>query len=510
MTQTVQSITIKTPEQIRDDYLRTYSNALIARGVPSPNTSKGTEIYTRASALAQQIYMASANVPVVANAQMPDTAQGDDLARGAATRGLALRPAGPSAGSVILASTVATAIGIVKGAQLVDPAGLRYAVTVGGQYLNGAAVPISAVDMGTATNLNAGAILRWVVPPAYCQPNAVVSPGGLTGGMDVENYEGLRTRYLGLLQNPPNGTNWASSNAAAEASSPAVQKAFTFCAANGPSTMHVAVAGAPTAQNKNRDVNLITLAQTITPAILAQFPDFVEVVTTTVVNIPVSVAFGLALPASTAASPAGPGGGWIDGAPFPVASPNALGIGVAGPGGGTGYVAVSAVTSSTVFTLASDVAPAPGCTVCWLSPNDWTVYTAPVKSSTPTSPYTVTISAPFSSINGVPIAVGDYVFPCAANTPAYVTAALAGFAAMGPGEKTSAAGLLPRALRKPIPAQSWPSTLTAPFLRCLLNAGQEVAGTSYLYQSSVTPPLPALITQGPGIFVPYRLGFYPQ
>ena len=505
MTQTVQSLTIKTPDQIRDDYLRTYSNALIVRGVAAPNTSKGTEIWVRASALAQQIYMASANVPVVANAQMGDTAQGDDLVRCAATVGLALRAAGPSAGSMVLASTVPVAIGIVSGSQLLDPAGLRYEVSVSGQYSNGAPIPISAIDTGTATNLAAGVLLRWVSPPPYCQPNASVASPGLAGGTDLETIEELRTRYLERLQNPSNGTNWASANAAAEGSSTAAQKSFTYCAANGPSTMHVAVAGAPTATSKSRVVSAVTLAQTITPALVAQFPEFAEIIVTPTVDYPVSVAFGLAIPASTAASPPGPGGGWIDGNPFPTASTSAPGA-----GGGTGYVTPLA-TTSTVLTLLSDYAPAQGFTVCWLSPHDWKLYTSTVQSFAGTGPYTVTLGAPLVDSLGFSVSTQDYVFPGATNMATYVAAALAGFAAMGPGEKVAASGgLWPRAGRRPIPAQSWPSTLTAPFLRCLLNAGQEVAGANYLYSSAATPPLPALITQGPNIFIPQHLGFYPQ
>jgi uncharacterized phage protein gp47/JayE len=204
---------------------------------------------------------------------------------------------------------VTSAILIPGGAQLIDPTGLTYEVGVGGSYTPGDNIPILSTDTGASTNLAEGTVLRWVSPPPYVTPTALVGDGGLTGGVDAEDYEGLRTRVLGRNQNPPNGVNWPSIVEAAEKSSTAVQKAFAFPAANGPSTVHVAVVRSPTSTNKNRDVDTLVLNSDIIPSILAAFPEFVEVVTTTVRNTPVSVSFGVALPLSKKASPAGPGGG---------------------------------------------------------------------------------------------------------------------------------------------------------------------------------------------------------
>jgi len=493
---TLQSLTIKTPDQIGDDYLRTYANGLKQRGVTQPNTSKGTEIYIRSRSLAQQIYAAAVAVPAVADAQMPDSAQADDLVRVAAQYGIALRAAGSSVGSVTLASTVTSAVGIVQGSQLIDPSGLTYQVAVGGQYANGSSVPVVAVSTGASTNVPAGTPLRWVAPPPYVQPTASVATGGLTQGRDADAYEDLRTRLLSRLRNPPNGSNWASAKQFAEDSTVAVQQAFVYQAANGPSTLHVAVTRSTTSTNTNRDVDSLTLTNVTAPAVLSQYDEGIEIVVTTVANYQVSVAFSMSLPASTTASPPGPGGGWTDANPFPVQA-------------STGYVAASAVTNSTVFTVSSDTPPIVGSQACWLSQDDWNLRSATVLSFTGTNPYTITIDTPFVSNNGVTIAAGDYVFPNATNMPTYIAAVLAGFNAMGPGEKTNAAALLPRAYRRPIPIQSWPYSLTGPFLRNLENAGQEVASASYLYQSAVTPPLPTSIANPPNIFVPQRIGIYP-
>jgi uncharacterized phage protein gp47/JayE len=498
MATTISALSIKSIEKIRDDYLRTYRNALIRRGIPNPDVSEGTEIYGRATALAQQIYIASANVPIAADAQMPDTAQADDLARIAKLYDLFLRPAGPSAGALVLSATVSSAIGIVQGAQLIDSAGQSYEIATGGQYSSGKPIPIASLATGAGTNLPAGSVLRWVAPPAFVTATALVATGGLTGGVDPETYEGLRARLLERLKSPPNGVNWPSATKAAEDASTAVQKAFAFPAANGPSTMHVAVVRSATSTNKNRDVDALVLANTITPAVLAAFPEFVEVVVTTVQNSPVSISLGLALPTSDQASPPGPGGGWTDADPFPVYA-------------SLGYTGATSVTTSTRFTVLSDVAPIAGSQVCWVSTDDWQLRTAKVVSvpvaSAPS--YTIIIDTPFVSGNGVVIAPGDFIFPNAERMAAYVEAALDGFNQMGPYEKTSAAGLLPRALRRPVATSSWPSTLKRPFLRNLTDAGDEVFDVQYLYQSAVTPSLPSSISQGPFIFTPAQIGFYP-
>jgi len=497
MTTTLEQLTIKTVEQIRDDYLRTYRNGLIKRGIVDPNVSEGTEVYTKATALAQQVYVASANVPAAANAQMPDSALGEDLSRGAAIYKLALRPAGPSAGPLVLAASVTSAIAIPAGAGLIDPNGLAYTVSIGGPYTSGQSIPIASTDTGDATNLDAGTVLRWAAPPPYVNTTALVGAGGLTGGIDAEDVEGLRARLLERLQNPPNGTNWASVVAETEKSSTAVQKAFAYPACAGPSTVHVCALRAPTATNKGRDIDATTLAGTIAPAVLAAFPEFVEVLVTAGQNWPADLAIGLALPSSIKAIPAGPGGGWLDAQPFPV---------VASPG----YSAVLAVTNSTAFTVPSDLPPGVGASLCWLSRDDWTLRTAKVVSFTGAGPYAIVVDSAFTSSNGVDIAPDDFVFPAAERMAVYVKAVLDGFAKLGPGEKTSNISLLPRAYRRPLVSQAWPSSLQRAFLRGLTDSGEEVVDVDYLFRSTTTPPVPSVtITAGPYIITPAQVGIYP-
>jgi len=496
---TQQTLQIKTLEEIRDDYLRTYRNMLIAKGIDNPSTGEGSEVYLRATALAQQVYAASASAPVLANAMMPDTAEGDDLLRWARLRGIGPRPAGVSSGGVYLSATIDDPIAIPEGAQLIDGDGLTYRVVTGAAYRDGEIVPIESVETGDEVNLEAGVKLRWTAPPEFVQPTAEVIVGGLTGGTPVETEDGFRARLLDLMANPPNGVNSASFNLAAEKSSPAVQKAFFYPAANGPSTGRSAVVGAPTSTNKTRVVNALVMSTVVEPAVSGHAPEFVDVVTTTVEPLQVNVAVGLDLPAAKTAVPAGPGGGWVDAVPFPLT--NSL-----------GYSYVDLVTSSTEVRVTSDVAPVVGGSVCWLSGVDWRLRTAKVLSFVyvpgPVDAYTITLDTALVSSNGTPIAVNDWLFPASENVQAYVDTLLESFAGLGPGQITSVVGLLPRARRRPFVTESWPSDLDSRFLRPLATY-DEVYSQGYNYKSLTTPPVPSLITDPPYIFTPGRLGFYP-
>ena len=129
-------------------------------------------------------------------------------------------------------------------------------------------------------------------------------------------------------------------------------------------------------------------------------------------------------------------------------------------------------------------------------------------SSSGSGPYAarVTLDAPL-----VDVAVGSYVFPGAARTQAYVDAVLAQFAALGPGEITDQTGLFPFAYRRPRYFEAWDYTIGAKFLRALTSAGSEVLDAAWSYQNGGTtaPGIPGDITDGPAVFVPHKVAFFP-
>lgn len=484
----------KTSAQYREDFLRSVSNALqTVAGIPNPNVSYGTDHYIIGDAIGKLAEMASYNAIVAADAQMADTATGEDLYRIASIYGLSLRPAGGSAGYLVLTASNTTAI--VSGQQLIDPTGLRYQVIIGGSYSDQDSVPIASIDTGSGTNIAAGTMLRWVSPPAYVDSKAPVATGGMTGGVDAEDDEGLRSRLLEKLRNPAGGGNWSQFAQTAEESSTTVQKAFVYPAYNGPSTVMVAVAGAPTTTNKNRDVNSLVVSGTVKPAVQAMAFEGVEVRVSTVQNYPISVSIGLSLPASTSASPPGPGGGWLDGTPFPNYSPNS---------------AVYAVTSNAQFTVYSNAAPLVGVSRFVYIDSNWNVYHTKVTTlvSNPASNlWEVIVDTPC-----VGIQVGDFVFPDAVNMDTYIKGLLAVFGQLGPGEITSNSNLLPYAYRRPYVSNTWSHALGPSVLKFISNLGEEVLDVQYLIPASpITPPLPSDVTLGPYVLTPYpkQIGFYP-
>ena len=501
----VNTFFVKDPSTTRDDILRTVKNGLIAAGTPNPQIGPGSDAYIWATALANELAVANANVTIKGDAQMPDSATGSDvnqiadLARIMNIFGLSPNGATTSFGQLIFAASQSASI--LQNAQLLDSAGKRYQVSVGGVYAIGAPIPISSIDTGSATNHVAGDTLRWVSAPAYSAPTALVAVGGLTGGGDAETAEPARSRLLNYLQNPPGGGNWAQLAMFAQSASPVVQQAFVYPAVNGPSTVHIAVVGYVSTTSKNRSIDPVILSNIVVPTVQGQIPEYVESVVTSVINVPTDVSIGLTLPASPASVPAGPGGGWIDGSPWPAIS-------------GTGYIAagVTAVTSTTVITISAPTPPTANVAhIAYVSPTNWTLYTAKVLGYTGSGPYVCTLDTPWPNI-AADLAlggIGPMVFPAAVNTQNYVTALLNQMALMGPGEKTSNTGVLSRGYRHPLPSLSYPYTVGPATLKAISNAGTEVLNTSLYVASTVTPAVPGSVASPPNILVPRHVGFYP-
>ncbi|MDI3282107.1 baseplate J/gp47 family protein [Polyangium sp. 15x6] len=489
---------VKTREQIRGDYTRTVKNGLINLGIANPNVSEGSLDYIRGDALGafgEEIYNL---VSIKANAQLPDSALDDDLIRLAKIVGLDLRPAGPSQGFLVLQTSVTVPVAIPGGAQLLDPAGLSYEVLVGGAYASGELVPIRAVDTGARTNLPEGTTLRWSSAPPFVSAVALVASGGLLGGVDQETIEGLRARLLDYYRNPPGGGNWSQVNLTAENSSTFVQKGFTYPAVYGPSTMHVVVVGAPTATNKSRTVPSDVVETAVKPAVIGAHPEYADIVVTSADSYVVSVAFTLSLPSSRKASPPGPGGGWLDGTPWPTKS--------------GGPAPVTATNSSVDFFVAADAAPIVGQQICYVSPANFKFYRAKITQVFGGgSPYRVVVDTGFflNDATNTSIQVGDWVFPDAERMDVYVAAVLSAFSSMGPAEKTTIPGLLPRAYRKPQKEFSWPSQVDSYFLRALYESGEEVFDAGFLTSPATVPVNPGY-QLAPFIAVPGQLAFYPQ
>jgi uncharacterized phage protein gp47/JayE len=509
VTYAIGQFTTKTAQEIHDDYLRTMRNGMIQLGVSNnPQLGPGSDEDIRATALANEIAPLYANTQIKADAQMADSATGDvpagqnvgaDLQRLMAIRGLAPRGPVPSSGFIELDCSATTII--QPNQALTDASGLAYTVQTPGTYADGALVPVIASIGGANTDHEAGDTLTWVSAPPYCNTKQLVASGGLTGGADAEDNETARARLLTNIQDPPGSGNSAQVCKSAEDSTDIVQKAFAYPAVNGPSTLHVAVVGYTSDVSQSREVDALVMSGTVVPFVVGAFPEFTELVITIATDQPTDIAVGITIPSSPQASPPGLGGGWIDGQPWPAIS-----------GTSNTYANVTAVTSSTQFTVNAPTAPQAGIShICMVDTTTWSVVRAKVLTvSGSAGAYVVTIDTPFPNV--VAAAGGDLgtlIFPDATNMDTYVANFLAAMGLMGPGEKTTNVSVLTRGYRHPPPTLSWPYSLNSLQLKAVENSGQEVTQTLYYFKSNTTPTVPSSVSSPPFCLITRRLGLYP-
>lgn len=489
---------VRTPEQIRDAMLRDIRNAAIANGRPPPDVSPGSFDHVRATALANHLALIEANGMMLGEQLGDDTAVGLDLERRAGNHNIFRRPRAGSIGPIVFVSSAPSPV--AAGAELTGPTGLRFRVTVGGIFANGASIEVEAIDTGEATNLPAGTVLQWAAAPPYADPKVAVGPGGLVNGTEQETDDELRARYLARRRSPPTESNPQAMVERAERDNPAVQKAFVYPALLGPSTYALAVAASPTGSSRSRQIPATTVNNVVRPRVAGTHMDNVYPLIVSVVDEPVDyLSIGLALPAARSAAIPGAGGGWVNGQPWPPAE------------SAHDYVCtVSAVTNSTEMLVVCDAEPQDGISrISWLRPNidgsssDWTLYSATVVShSGAAGAWVIRLDRPLSGIS-----VGCVIWPAAERQQAYVDALLNAFALMGPGEMTNQAPVLRRSARFPSPAVAWPYAVDSGLLRAISDSGTEVLSANRLRASKSAPTVNAT---APRILTPRHIGLYPN
>lgn len=496
-------LTVKAPNQIRDDILKSIKAGLISRGIANPNVSPNSDYYRIASALANQISLAQSNTVVKADNILPDTATDEDLDKIANIFGLTRRAAGPSYGSVILESSADT--NVAQGSELIDSIyGGKYTVLTGGLYSNGDLIKIVSSATGIQANLPRDTVLKFASPPAYAAQDASLDDDGTIGGVDSEDDETLRARLLERLANPPGSGNASQLAIVCEEASSEVQKAFIYPCANAPGTTHIALLGYQSSNtDHSRDISDNAL-NTVTSAIVNFVPEYVDLTVTKCTSAAVNVCFNLTLPESIAASSPGLGNGWIDATPFPA------------PLSGDKYAYAYDVISAYQFSILSSVEPFIGQTIHYVRVSDHKLFTAKIIAVTNAyeDPWdsTITVDSAFPLVEG-----GDsWVFPGMVNAQTYLDAVLERFAELGPGEKlpASAVGLLPRALRRPLVTKSWNTSLDAKFLKKLEDAGDEVYSATWNYPitSGSQTPTDSMTASGsiqtaPTVYIPGKISF---
>ncbi len=135
---------------------------------------------------------------------LPDTADGEILARWANVWGVTRKAAAQAKGSVTLTGTNGAIVPAATVLQRSD--GVEFTTDAEVTIAAGTAIAaVTASEGGTAGNTAAGSALTFVSPIAGVNSSATVTAAGLTQGTDTESDDDLRERLLTRIQLPPQG-----------------------------------------------------------------------------------------------------------------------------------------------------------------------------------------------------------------------------------------------------------------------------------------------------------------
>lgn len=226
-----------TRDEYRDRFLDDY-----AFFAPNAQTGPGTQPYVDASVAADGSLIVVNDAVTIGNGTNIDTSTGVWLKQIGESEGVFKLPAAGASGYVEI-STAPGGATIFQGDELTEQAsGLRYLVQATALYGNGALVPITGLDTGDATNLDAGVVLKFSAPRPGCNELCTVyedsNGNGLTGGRPDESDDEYRDRIKLKRANPPASGNDAEYQRVVEnIKTIGIQKAFTYPAIFGPGTM---------------------------------------------------------------------------------------------------------------------------------------------------------------------------------------------------------------------------------------------------------------------------------
>lgn len=485
---------------VRDDLLTDFRLESRKFGVTEPSVAPGTDNWFWATAVANASMLQYANIATIRPALTPLDATGDDLETWRKALGLPVVSPSPSAGKLTVSVAPGATVTAPDGLQFVLPNGLRGKVS-GTQpgLVDGSDVDVVAIDAGSATNADSNTTVRFVNPPFNLQVEARVSTASpLTGGFDEETEPRKRERVLNRLANSPGGGNWGQLREISFNALPSVQDCYVFPAAGGPASEKVVVV-----REFDSDRNDFHRAmpdggvQLVRDAIQKANSGSIEIVVDTVAEQFADVAFALDLPSSSLAG--GNGLGWVDQAPWPPA--------------GDDHVEVTAVGSSTQFTVnaSTATAPIPGIHhVTWWAPGDQTPRTTLITAKSGSAgAWVLTVDLPLIDSDGTAVATGDFISPAAVGISDYRKTFLELMGALGAGENVDPdGGDRPRRLRHPFISDGAQIGITGKFRADFIRAHPEIDDGDFSYLPTSAPDIPASIDEPPNVLVPRHFGIY--
>ncbi len=386
-----------------------------------------------------------------------------------------------------------------------DPNGKRYQVlTTRVTPAEGEITDLTLVgiDGGEDTNLAIGTEISWSNAPIGAEPTAAVS-SAFEGGLEQETDADFAKRVEDRIRHKPASGNRAHVRAWARQSSNLVETAFVYaCGLHAGSTV-VCI-------TKKRGSSIGPLGRIPTTALMTLVtgylvppaspvvpgPAFVLVVKPT--SVPSDLALCIGLRHGTA-------GGWAAARPWPRSS--------------TAYpkAAITAVTSQTVFRIATDVAPngtlpltggnAPQLMLWNEARSEFEKLNVTSVAFISTNLYEITLSAAPSFT----ITTGAVVSPYTDRLVVIASALEKYFDALGPGEIIDLATDVrsPRAHRWPTASEEFPQRAGAAIVTPVLDALGGAAGDGDLAAISQTvPAVPASITSGPNQLTLGKVGIY--
>ncbi len=501
--------------ELRDRLLRDLRLAALDTDVDEPPVQPGSDWFLLATALDTVMLQSFTNVAAAEQAYDVFAAQGDDLDNIRKAEGLPEILASGARGKIRI--TVLGATTIVNGTEGTYPNGLRWRTV--GAVVNPAdqsEIDVEAIDTGENTNLKAGEKVRFATAPTNVAEEAAVSASEpLTGGDDGESDARKRDRILNARRNRPAGGNWGQLRQWALDSLGGVQDAYAYPALGGPGSCKVVAIREfePSIGDYSRE---LTAAQTQAVRTYIQTKTGIpqETVVQTVADQELDVTILVTLPASSLSG--GSGQGWTDPAPWPPLLPaDADVVTITSVGSANDVLTVSAATTA---------APVAGQThVAWWSAVDRKFRTRLVTAqSGATTAWVLTLESPLIGDTGAGPQAGDYICPAAFNLETYGDIWIQLLQRFGPGENTSDAGRLPRALRHPLVTDEDPTDITNTTLSQWSNgypksgdsaahAGfPEITGFELGYASATTPTVPTTVDDPPNVFVPRHFAIYEQ
>lgn len=365
-----------------------------------------------------------------------------------------------------------------------------------------ATLTLRAIDGGNETNPVVGTAINWTNPPPGSDPTGIVTGADFRGGFDAETDADFAKRLMDRIRHKPASGNWSHLRAFARAASVSVDDAFIYpCAFYAGSELVALTAKRGATLGPLGRVPSLSVLQAVTAMLVPPgspvVPGRAHVVVVPVVSEPSDVVVTLTQPLDSDA-------GWADLDPFPDVN-------------GTAAVAITALTSQSIFTITTSGAgllpqgvagPLAVSLMVWDAlTSTFESLSAPMVTDTGGGTYLVALGQPPDKT----LAIGDWISPDMERRATLAAGAVQYFDSLGPGEVINLAtdDRAVRAYRNPQPSEEAPARAGQGVLQYLSDAlGAPASDAALASISLAQPTLPTDPVNGPKLLTLRRFAAY--